>query len=503
MPRRSVRTRKRTMGVLSFLIGLTVVAAIGLICAIVIKDRLSPREQDIAAPEPSDGFFVDAKNMPETQMVLRASSFSDEYLPTPTPDPDHTPTPEPTPAPTPDMSDPSAGLRPVAMSPNMLPIFKRAFTEDKVIAITLDECSGQKITGAFVKLAQQYGAKLTLFPTGENVMKEGMNVLLRKCVFELGYEIENRGYSSFAKLYQYIDNLMVQEIWKQSIALNYALGVKYQPHFYRMYGGLGENDPRTHAYLRQQGYLGVAHWTVACSGIDPETISSKLTPGGIYLFKSNEEDGERMYALMRAAKDAGYRMVTLNELFGLPANEYHQVQGSLLAEKMPVFRYDPTDYYDLFTGDAAWAVALVQNRLTELGYLPEESADGIFGEGTAQGVRLFQVEMGRAASGVADVATQKALFAADAPANPRPLETPVPDESANSGESARGSSKKGSKKKSTNEDLPSEEGLKPSEDFRFSDLMDDDKPGEVAEVEEPEEETDPGNPFRDRGVAEE
>ena len=150
MPRRSVRTRKRTMGVLSFLIGLTVVAAIGLICAIVIKDRLSPREQDIAAPEPSDGFFVDAKNMPETQMVLRASSFSDEYLPTPSPDPDHTPTPEPTPAPTPDMSDPSAGLRPVAMSPNMLPIFKRAFTEDKVIAITLDECSGQKITGAFV-----------------------------------------------------------------------------------------------------------------------------------------------------------------------------------------------------------------------------------------------------------------------------------------------------------------------------------------------------------------
>ena len=490
MPRRSVRTRKRTMGVLSFLIGLTVVAAIGLICAIAIKDRLTPRDWESTAPAPTDGFFVDAKNMPETQIVLRADSFSEEFLPTPTPDPDQTPTPEPTPEPTPDMSDPLAGLRPVAMSPNLLPIYKKAFTEEKVIAITLDECSGAKITGAFVKLAQQFDAKLTLFPTGENVMKENMNTLLRKCVFELGYEVENRGYSDFAKLYQYIDNLMVQEIWKQSIALNYALGVKYTPHFYRMYGGLGENDPRTHAYLKQEGYLGVAHWTVACSGMDPEKIASKLAPGGIYLFKSNEEDGQRMYELMKAARDSGYRMVTMNELFGLPANEYHQVQGSLLAEKMPVFHYDPTDYYDLFTGDAAWAVALLQNRLTELGYLPENSADGIFGEGTAQGVRLFQVEIGRAASGVGDIATQKALYAEDAPANPRPLETPVPDDSGDTGKKSSGKKTSGSEES--------------SDGFQFSDLMDEKKPDpEPEDLVEPEEEEDPGNPFRDRGVKEE
>ena len=485
MPRRSVRTRKRTMGVFSFLIGLTVVAAVGLICAIAIRDRMKPVEQETEAPAPTDGFFVDAKNMPETQIVLRADTFSDAYLPTPTPDPDATPTPEPTPQPTPDNSDPSAGLRPVAMGPNMLPVYKKAFTDDKVIAITLDECSGEKITTAFAKLALQYGAKLTLFPTGENVMKEGMNTLLRKCLYELGFEIENRGYSDFAKVYQYMDTMMVQEIWKQSIALNYTLGVKYQPHFFRMYGGLGEYDPRTHAYLKEQGYLGIAHWTVACSGIDLDRIASKLTPGGIYAFKSTPEDGQRMYRLMKAAKDEGYRMVTMNELFGLPANEYHQVQGSLLAEKMPTFHYDPTQYYDLYTGDSAWAVALVQARLTELGYLPEDSADGIYGEGTAQGVRLFQVEIGRAASGVADVATQKALFARNAPANPRPLETPEPEEKGKS-------SKKSSKKDSSADSGESDE-------FQFSDLMDED---DTLEPEAYEEETDPGNPFDDGGIEE-
>lgn len=495
MPRRSVRVRKRTMGVLSFLIGLAVVAAIGLVCAIVIRDRLNPTDQEVAAPAPTDGFFVDAKDMPETQIVLRASSFSDEYLPTPSPDPNDTPTPEPSPSPTLDMSDPSAGLRPLSMSADLLPIYKKANTEDKVIAITLDECSGEKIMTAFVKLAMSFNAKLTLFPTGENIMKSGMNTLLKRCVFELGYEIENRGYSEIARLYQYIDTLMVQEIWKQSVALNFALGVKYQPHFYRMYGGLGESDPRTHAYLRQQGYTGIAHWTVACSGLDIDKIPGKLTPGGVYFFKSNEDDGQRMYALMKAAHEAGYRMVTLNELFGLPANEYHQVQGSLLAETMPDFQYDASQYYDLYIGDAAWAVALVQARLTELGYLPENSSDGIFGEGTATGVRLFQAEVGRAASGVADVQTQKLLFSEDAPMNPKPLETPSADFDDLDATSERNP---------FNVD-DSEADFDDGDDFQFSSLMDDDAPVTFDEedIEPPEEEADPGNPFEDNGVQEE
>lgn len=492
MPRKSVRTRKRTMGVLSFLIGLTVVAAVGLICAIAVKDRLNPVDQDVAAPVATDGLFVDANNTAETQIVLRASSFSEEYLPTPTPD--VTPTPEATMVPGLDAT--AAALQPVAMSADLLPIYKKANTDQKVIAITLDECSGEKITAAFAKLARQYDAKLTLFPTGENIMKSGMSTLLKRCVAELGFEIENRGYSDFAKLYQYIDTLMVQEVWKQSVALNFALGVKYQPHFFRMYGGLGEMDPRTHAYLRQEGYLGIAHWTVACSGIDIDKIPGKLTPGGIYSFRSTVEDGQRMYALMKAAKAEGYRMVTLNELFGLPANEYHQVQGSLLSETMPSFRYDATQYYDLYQGDVAWAVALLQNRLTQLGYLPEESADGIFGEGTANGVRLFQAEIGRAASGIADVPTQTALFAIDAPKNPRPLETPEPTDSGG------GSSKKKSSDDDAAEDSADGEIY---DDFRFDSLMDEDEAvsfGEVAP--EPEvEDVDPGNPFTDNGVEEE
>ena len=59
MPRRSVRTRKRTMGVFSFLIGLTVVAAVGLICAIAIRDRMKPVEQETEAPAPTAEAFAE------------------------------------------------------------------------------------------------------------------------------------------------------------------------------------------------------------------------------------------------------------------------------------------------------------------------------------------------------------------------------------------------------------------------------------------------------------
>ena len=427
MPRRSVRTRRRTLGCLSFAISALVVAAVFLVGAIVLTNRINASGGPNApAPDSVKGNFVDANDLPDSQMVLTADSFSEEFLSsagTGTPVPESTVTPSP--ATTLESGVQGSGQANTA-DPMLLPIYRKADTDEKVIAITLDECSTPQITQKFIQLALNFDAKLTLFPTGENVMKSGMGPLLKDAVFKYGFEIENRGYSELARVYQYIDSLMVQEIWKQTVAVNYVLCVKYQPHFYRMYGGLGETDRRTHAYLKQQGYLGIAHWTISCSDVAPEQIPNKLTPGGIYHFKSTEEDGQRMFILMRSAKDQGYRMVTLNELLGLPANTYTQVSGSLLAETMPAFKYDPTDYYDLFPGDASWAVALMQQRLSELGYLPEESSDGIFGNATADALRMFQATAGMAASGAADVNTQKLLYSDDAPINPNPLQEDNP-----------------------------------------------------------------------------
>ena len=433
MPRRSVRSRRRALGgFLSFAIGALVLAAIALVCAIVLSDRFKPVETDEAVQQMQYGSgdnYVDANDLPESEMVLKSDSFLDEFLPgqlagTPTPEPEDEVLPTPTPMHTlePEGSSGSAGgaLRPTASGENMLPIFRKANTDKRVIAITLDECSDLKLMTNFVNMARYYNAKLTLFPTGESIMKRGMGALIKSCIQNDGFEVENRGYSDLARIYQYVDGMMVQEIWKQSVALNFVLGVKYKPHFFRMYGGLGENDPRTHAYLKQEGYLGIAHWTTSCTGMDFQDIPGKLTPGGIYAFRCSLEDGQRMYVLLAAAKRAGYRVVTLNQLFGYPSNEITRVQGSLLAETMPAFKYDNT-FYNLFPGDCAWAVARLQQRLTDLGYLPEGSSDGIFGEKTSIALRAFQVQINMAASGAADVTTQQRLFSTSAPENTIPL----------------------------------------------------------------------------------
>ena len=305
-------------------------------------------------------------------------------------------------------------------------MFSKANREDKVIAITLDECSGVNITRQFLTLAQEYGAKLTLFPTGENVMKAGMADVMRMALFQMGFEIENRGYSTISRFYQATDGVMVQEIWKQSVAVNFVLGVRYQPHFLRVYGGVGEYDHRTHAYLKQQGYLGIAHWTYSCTGMKARKLASSLTPGAIYSFRTTSEDGELMKALMEAAREEGYRMVTLNELFGYPSNAYETVEGSLLSETMPQFSYPDNTQYDVFPGETSWDVYSLQSRLAQLGYMLPGEVDGRFGEGTTDALRMFQAQAGRAASGAGDVATLKALYSQDAPRNTAKLETPTP-----------------------------------------------------------------------------
>ena len=70
---------------------------------------------------------------------------------------------------------------------------------------------------------------------------------------------------------------------------------------------------------------------------------------------------------------------------------------------------------DLRTGDEGGAVQRVQTRLSQLGYTTDP-ADGSFGGGTARALRIFQYYSGLDQTGIADAATQRRLFAADAAA---------------------------------------------------------------------------------------
>ena len=420
MSRRSIHRRRRAQGgCLSFAIGMLAVAALALVAAIYITDRIAPSRERSARRDAggSDAGYVDVNNPPadERDLVLTAKDFhmEDEEVVVLTPSPTPSPEPTPTPAPTYNPEDPYALVRPQPTAEGFLPVFTKANTQERMIAITLDECSGATITNEFAAAAFQHGAKLTLFPTGENVMKAGMDRVLRTCFFSMGFEIENRCYSTISQLYTLNDTMMASEIWKQAIAVSYVLDVRYQPHFLRLYGGDGENDGRTHAYLAQQGYKGIAHWTYNGSLMEEGRIGNNLAPGNIYYFKTTKEDLRRMNVLMDEAKIQGYEMVTLNRLFGYEENEYERVVN-VLGDAMPELQ-GTVPYYFMKPGDCTWATNLLQRRLSDLGYLPEDSADGVFGSSTAAALSAFQAKTGLVATGAADVLTQERLFDRNAP----------------------------------------------------------------------------------------
>ena len=422
MSRRSFHRRRRAQGgCLSFAIGFLAVAALALAAALLITNRLEAARPNAALPSatPTDGGIVVGPAITNgIEMVLTADSFQqaeeDGTIPVLTPSPSPTPEPTPSPQPTFNPDEPYALVRPRPTEDGFLPVFEKANTDEKKIAITLDECSGAAITTEFAKVAYKYGAKLTLFPSGENVMRKGMGDVLKSCLYTMGYEIENRCYSTTARLYTMNDAMMAAEIWKQEIALSYVLGVRYHPHFLRLYGGDGENDARTHAYLAQMGYLGVAHWTFNGGTMAEGKIGGNLAPGNVYYFKTTREDLRMMELLMDEAQGQGYEMVTMNALFGFEENAYED-GVNVLSENMPELAEKSVPYYFMKTGDCTWATNLLQRRLIELGYLPSGSADGVFGSGTAAALSAFQAKLGLAATGAADVVTQQKIYDKNAP----------------------------------------------------------------------------------------
>ena len=380
----------------SFLISVLCICAVVLVAALVIQNRLEERRGNLVQSNT-------VVSVPESTPAPLSLSIA----PTATPE-NYIALPAQTPVPT---REPSAVQDAVY---DYLPVYTSVETEEKVIAITVDDCSHQLNVKYAAMAAAEYGAKLTLFPYGQSVMQEGMTELLRSCVNSLGFQIENRTWSN-AQVFQLENDAMATEIWAADVAVDYVLGGEYTMHFLRMRSGSGSWDTRTHAYLKQLGYDGIVNWSVSSNGKDFDALQKSIGPGKIYQFTSSQEDAQMMIEFMKFAHEQGYRMVTLNELLGYAANVLtpEEDPNTILTQTLPTLKdYTPV-YMRLDSNDRAWQVLLVQRHLAELGYLAPEDADGIFGEGTASALSRFQVAHDLMGTGIADTQTQTLLFADD------------------------------------------------------------------------------------------
>ena len=305
-----------------------------------------------------------------------------------------------------------------------LPVFDKALrspNDEMLIAITVDDCEEPDQMTYIMNTAKAYGAKLTLFPTGEALMTPGMTQGFKTCARNLGFQIENHSYSHKAE-YRISNSELAIQLWKQSIAVDYAVGVDYEQHFYRPYNNLSVHDQRTHYYAGLLGYQGIAGYTHSYKDVETvEDLISTLENGNVYQFDLTEESIAMFEPFMQAASNKGYRLVTMNELFGLNQD----VIGSELTidtqTLITMENYQPT-YYNLYLGYRTNAVYNLQSRLMQLGYMNSVDsegnkikADGIYGVDTSVAVSRFQGQVGLLADGNATAETQERLFAPNAP----------------------------------------------------------------------------------------
>ena len=330
---------------------------------------------------------------PKPDKAVTAQAVQATPEPTATSEPTVTPEPTATPEPAPER----AAIRPTATD-GLLPVFWSGQTDEKIIAITVDDCFQAENLRQIVDKAIECGGKLTIFPIGENVLKQKQSEILRYA-HENGFELENHTFTHNG-LYGCTDEELAQEMYMQNLALSAILGVEYQAHFIRPKGGDARNDPRIHAYARQLGYYGVAHWSVSGGGSGARTLAESLQPGAIYLFHTTDKDLEKLLGFIPYAVQQGYRLVTLNEMFGYPDNETAPLTVPIEQHQAPPLEPFAQVWQTLKKGSYSSQVRSLQLKLIELGYLSGE-ADGAFGEGTEIALKKFQSDHGLSADGVA------------------------------------------------------------------------------------------------------
>ena len=420
MPSREKRAmrRRRGYGVLSALIVILMLVAAALVVILVNGGAKIDAPGGLAIqPDATD--FVDAGSATPAPLVLGADlQTAAAQKPQPSAEPAETGEPVAEPEPT---AAQSSGNRliPAPLSGDyFLPIFDRALRtpdDEMMIAVTVDDCSDSEMLSQVVEIAQRYDAKLTLFPTGEALMAEGMAEGFRTCVLRYGFELENHSYSH-TKEYQLSNGELALQLWKQSIAASYVVGKDYEQHFYRPYFDNSKYDQRTHFFIGKLGYAGVASYTHSYKGMTAEQLIDTLENGNIYQFDMTEKSMAVFETFIQAASRKGYKLVTMNRLFGL--NE--DVVGDKLTidqQTLPTMDDYVSSYYDLKLNYRTNAVYSLQARLAELGYLTDEAAkpDGLYGANTSIAVSAFQAKIGEAATGNATVNTQERLFALNAP----------------------------------------------------------------------------------------
>ena len=257
-----------------------------------------------------------------------------------------------------------------------------------------------------VQLAEDVNGHLTIFPIGNLLKRQELQDVI-KAAHANGHEIENHTWSHDG-LHNFSAEDLASHIFDQDRAVDLVLGVNYHTHFLRPKGGDDRNDLRTHSYIRQLGYYGIAHWSVS-GAMDIEKIKKSLAPGAVYLFHCTDADLTKLKEFIPYAAGQGYQLITYNEMFGYEANEVELLTDDPITRTIIQLEPYTKDYKTIKATTYDYAAYEVQAALISKGFL-SGTPDGVYGPGTAKSAAAWQVSEGFTPDGVLTPEQQKKLL---------------------------------------------------------------------------------------------
>ena len=202
-------------------------------------------------------------------------------------------------------------------SPNRPDAIISLATSERTVALTFDDGPDPLITPRILDLLERYGAHATFFVLGRHA-RENPGLLV--ATLSRGNEIANHTYDH-ATADQITPQRLAAEIRKTSSAIE-AAHARESP-FFRPPKGLF--DERSAETVRRLGYRTVG-WTFTLERFVREhgvsggvnALLARLRPGGIVLAHDGRGDKvviEALPLLLRRLEAAGYRVVTVGQLF--------------------------------------------------------------------------------------------------------------------------------------------------------------------------------------------
>jgi peptidoglycan/xylan/chitin deacetylase (PgdA/CDA1 family) len=195
------------------------------------------------------------------------------------------------------------------------------------VAITIDDCAVKKNVEKMLDIAEKHGIKLTFFPTGMNVLAQPD--LWRK-IRSLGHQIElhTQNHKSLVasvetQAREIISNIAsIRKVLKEELKFSFL-----RPPFGA--GVEGENKKRMQEAIKKASEYNGKSMNIAMWDVDLMFRAGKLTsadqirdlfknnllPGSVFLFHARGEDVIHFEEMVIHAKEKGYSMVTMDDLF--------------------------------------------------------------------------------------------------------------------------------------------------------------------------------------------